>query len=237
MLTLFCLCYFPKKTTSHMSAHDSTSSMSPSSTRPSKSLITGPVDGSTVELTSSWSMSDAMTALLTPSQLPASIEQLNEIRSQFNVDLGYKHGYYSPLFLLAAFVKRMTRSPALNFVRLSERLPSSFSPELDINGVSEPLRLQLCKLMSRSAGWINLWVMFGFDCWLRETPRGFKPSLTIPVSLECSEAKSIQWIYSMSMSEAFIWYDRVMSRINAPYSQRSHTRFGIVGLVFTIVFI
>lgn len=159
-----------------------------------------------------------------------TLTQLNEARVHFNTQIGFKYAYFSPIFLLHTHVERQCRTASLDYTRLSQTLPpphisGAFDPNLDVNTLDNDQRVQLCRLMSRSAGRINFWKMFMFDSWLRQMPTK-KPSITQLQLSQDPKELIFNNISSLSLSKAFIIYHRLMIRCQAAYSQAVTYRFG-----------
>ena len=167
-------------------------------------------------------------------------------RQSFNEQIGFKHTYFSLLFLIDEYMKRMKPFAALDFNFLTSHLPKEeHSPTLSFDGLDESKLQQLCKLQSRSCGKINFYHMFNYDCLLRGYPSNYKKHLEmvskklgqqlstlackeifLPNTNELNDQFFLASVDFWTMSEAHIVAKRLKCRLTMPYKQVEAVQIG-----------
>ena len=118
------------------------------------------------------------------------------------------------------YLDQITQALSLDFNLLIEHLNRSDPNHLKVSLLSRNEKLELCKLMSRNLGRINLYKMLGIGSNLRENSKYYSANTEI-LNQFAKEKKEINWITTMipklTLSESFILYSHLQERLNTPY--------------------
>lgn len=163
-------------------------------------------------------------------KMPPTLAQLNDARQAFNIANGFKKAYFSPLLQIDQYVKQTSKLLSLDIEFLLANLPPRdlCPPHLHVSELNRDEMTRLCRLMSRSAGKINYYKLFGYDRFLREVDkRTDETNANRLVELPpVTEELALNWVMSFTMSEALIFFDRIMHRLSMPFSQKIAYRYG-----------
>ena len=166
-----------------------------------------------------------------------TMQELNESRKQFNLSLGCLYPYLSLNFLFEHQLNKLKSVPSIDPMLLTQHLSKNpiQNAELTVVSLKKEEQIELCKLMSRSAGRPNIYYQLGLGYDLRENTtrwdRDFELSSkfakymhTIKQGL-CPEFESEQdenelkaeLISKLTLSEAYILYCHYLERMNSPF--------------------
>jgi hypothetical protein len=146
-----------------------------------------------------------------------------EKKNKFNESLGVSYPYFSFLFLFDEYVKKMSAIQSLDFNLLLENVKGEdqeVSAELSVNRLEPKEKVELCKLMSRSAGKFNIYKGVGFGNDLRNPSLNLNQSLHIRADFG-SESDEIEYVMSLisslTLAKAFAAYSYFKSRLSSPF--------------------
>lgn len=153
--------------------------------------------------------------LMTRDQIP-KLRDLHKKRNEFNHSIGAKYPFFSLLYMFEDYVKKMSTVACLDFDLLMSNSPVDDS-ELSISRLNRDEQIQLCRLMSRSAGRVNPFELINMDPMLREFPENYNFSIPNPIDSDKEDDYFLNLMDELTMSEAYILYKRFISRLNSPY--------------------
>ncbi len=156
-----------------------------------------------------------------------SLNELNENRFNYNKSFGWDHPAFSLSFLVSEYIKTFSKmAGSLDF----DFLNSHIKKNNDLYQLSNDERLELCKLMSRTAGRLNKFSMLGIDYTLDEMTN--MPDIKkygkntknlykyLPLEFE-SEAEENQYllyeISKLSIGLSYSVYEYYAQRFSSPY--------------------
>ena len=167
-----------------------------------------------------------------------TMQELNESRKQFNLSLGCLYPYLSLNFLFEHQLNKLKSVPSIDPMLLTQHLSkNNIQPtELSVVSLKKEEHIELCKLMSRSAGRPNIYYQLGLGYDLREnTTRWDMNKLELSPKLAkymhaikqglCPEFESeqdenefkVELISKLTLSEAYILYCHYLERMNSPF--------------------
>ena len=136
------------------------------------------------------------------------------------------------IYQMNQYNMRMAKVASLNFSLLDVNLKhfNAINNQLSVSNLNKDYKLELCKLMSRSAGRINHFKMFGIGSDLRESSSSLEEKRrheniirdTIDFNrLKLPGNNQIDFFLSnfnkLTMAEAYIIYKMFQNRLTLPY--------------------
>ena len=167
----------------------------------------------------------------------ATLKELNDKRKDYNRMFDCRSSYLSLSFIISNYLSLSSKALFIDFDVLNEKLnrdKKSSDDPLSLAFLTQEQRYGLYKLMSKSAGVINFYRMFGFGSDLREnTPKiivnwsefgkyaGYLDSRT-PFEFDneedmCNFVNIAAW--KISLSQAYVLYCHFKERLSSPYRQ------------------
>lgn len=153
--------------------------------------------------------------LMSRDQIP-KLKDFQKKRFDFNQAIGAKYPYFSILFMIDEYVKRTSTVACLDFDLLINNSPVDDS-DLSITNLNRDEQIQLCRLMSRSAGRVNPFELVNMDPLLREYTDNYDYSLPDQLDSDKEDENFLNSINELTISEAYILYKRFITRLNSPY--------------------
>lgn len=159
------------------------------------------------------------------SKIIPTLAELNEKRIEFNISIGFKYSYFSPLHLIDDYVKKMSRVAGLDFNLLTRYLPKD--NHLSVASLSKENMFELCKLISRSSGKVNYYVLMGFDSMLRQNVKRPIERMTPKQVESLDEEFVLNNATKLGLSEGFIFLERYSRCLQSLYSTVEKAQDGI----------
>ena len=161
-----------------------------------------------------------------------TLSMLNEKRLQYNKANGWDHPLYSLTFLVNDYLQAASKQGgSLDFNLLNAQIEKTNDP-LCVSQLNNEERLELCKLMSRSAGRLNKYSLYGIDATLRENTHNFNidfkkygkhaDNLKNGLPLEfANEAEEDQFLTTelpkLTLAESFAVYEHFAEKLTSPW--------------------
>ena len=149
-----------------------------------------------------------------------TLNELEQLRKKYSFTLGTAYPYFGLDFLIKTYLDQVSQALSLDFNLLIEHLNCSDPNHLKVSLLNRNEKLELCKLMSRNLGKINLYKLFCIGSNLRENSKYYSTNTEI-LNKFSKEKKEINWITTMipelTLSESFILYSHLQERLNTPY--------------------